>query len=127
MFSFFKRKSKYPPFRVLWTFDKRNSYFIKNAEWGWRDDEHVFVTDPSSLKTTALEPWEQLVFLSANGQMTATDFVKYIADQYTDPIPATLDHVIIDALLNMAGKQLIKFSASKELVPPEFEQPGLKG
>lgn len=127
MFSFFKRKSKYPPFRVLWTFDKRNCYFIKNAEWGWLDDEHVFVTDPRSLKTTALEQWEQLVFLSANGQMTVTDFVKYMADQYTDPIPETLDHVIIDALLNLAGQQLIKFSSSKKLVPPEFEQPGLKG
>lgn len=127
MFSFFKRKSKYPPFRVLWTFEKRDSYFIKNAEWGWLDDEHVFVTDPRSLKTTALEQREQLVFLSANGYMTVTDFVKYIADQYPDTIPATLDYTIIDTLLNLASQQLIKFSSSKELVPPEFEQPGLRG
>jgi hypothetical protein len=127
MFSFFKRKSKYPPFRVLWTFDKRNSCFIKNAEWGWLDDEQIFVTDPRSLKTTALEQWEQLVFLSANGQVTVTEFVKYIADQYADKIPETLDHTIIDALLNLAGQQLIKFSPSKQPVPQEFEQPGLKG
>lgn len=127
MFSFFKKKSKYPTFRLLWTFDKKDCYFVRNAEWGWLDKEHIFVTDNRSLKTITLEEWPQLFFLNANGQMTVTEYVRYIADQYTTDIPDTLDHTIVYGLLELASQQLIKFTHNKQIVPQEFEQPGLQG
>jgi hypothetical protein len=127
MFSFFKRKSKYPPFRLLWTFEKREHYFVRNAGWGWLDGEQVYVTIPGSLQTTTLQDWEQHLFLCADGQHTVTAFIHTTANQYNDKIPDTLDHIIIDALLQLARQQLIVFTRTQQAVTPEFDGPGLQG
>jgi hypothetical protein len=127
MFSFFKRKDKYPAFRLLWSFEKKDWYFSRNAEWGCLDDKHIFVTLPRNLKTIQLQEWAQLVYLSATGTVTVIEFVRHIADQYNGDIPDNLDHIIIHELLDLANAQLITFSKQKHAVPPEFEHPGFVG
>lgn len=125
MFNFFKRKSKYPNFPVLWTFEKRNHYFVRNADWGWLNAEQVFVTNPGTLQITPLSQWQQYIFLSANGHTPVFEFVKFAADQYGDKIPSNLDHVIIHNLLELQDKKIILFSNKPITLPEEFQQPGL--
>ncbi len=125
MFSFFKRKSKYPNFPLLWTFEKRNHYFVRNAEWGWLDEKQVVVTDPVTLQATPLPDWQQYIFLSAGGHVPVFELVKHAADQYEENIPSNLDHVIIHELLALHDKKIILFSGKPTALRDEFLQPVL--
>ncbi len=126
MFGFFNKKNKQPSYRVLWTFEKRNHYFTRNAEWGWLDKNTTFVNHPKTLETLFLTDWQQFIFLAANGQMTVAAYVHHVASQYTTAVPEELDQNIIYELLALSDEKLIVFSAEPCGVPEPFEGPLLK-
>lgn len=125
MLSFFKRKSKYPNFRLLWTFEKRNHYFVRNAEWGWLDEKQVVVTNPVTLQLTPLTEWQQYIFLSAGGNVPVFELVKHAADQCTNDIPPNLDHFIINDLLDLINTKIIVCSSKPVALPAEYREPVL--
>jgi hypothetical protein len=127
MFNFFKKKNKYPGFRLLSTFYKKDYYFLRNAEWTSVDVENTLVTDPQTLDVVTLTGWGQFIFMAANGEQTIEAFVYFLADQYTEAIPETLDHTIIYALLELEKKKLVLLTNKKQAMPAAFELPGMNG
>ncbi|GAB2819418.1 hypothetical protein [Ferruginibacter profundus] len=127
MFSFFKKKSKYPDFRLLNTFYKKHFYFGRNTEWSMVDDESLLVTDPKNLDVITLNDWPRNLFIAADGKQTIEAFIYFVADQFTDTIPESLDHLIIWELLELEKKNLIVISKQQQALPKEFELPGLLG
>jgi len=73
MFNLFKRSSRYPPFAALRSFPGKDAYFIRVAQWHWLNDEMITVNDPNGPRVLTMDPWPQLVFLAANGQMTVQE------------------------------------------------------
>jgi len=127
MFNLFKKKSKYPAFRLLNTFYKKGYYFLRNTEWTEVDGESILVTDPKTFDVITLSNWGRFVFMSATGEMTVEDYIYFIADQYTEAIPDTLDHTILDELLELEKKRLVILTNKKQDLPKEFESPGMNG
>jgi len=127
MFNFFKKKSKYPPFRILTNFHKRHAYFLRNAEWSQLDESSTLVTEPVQLTVLTLQNWQQYIFLSAIGEQTVEQFVYAAADKITPPIPYSLDQTIIFELLALERKGIIVFADKKQPLPKEFELPGMGG
>ena len=127
MFNLFKKKNKYPCFRLLSTFYKKDFYFLRNTEWTSVDTENTLVTDPVTLEVITLNGWSQFIFMAAVGKQTIEEFVYFIADQYPGAIPDTLDHSIIYALLELEKKKLVLVTNKKQTLPKEFEQPGMNG
>jgi len=127
MFSFFKKKSKYPAFRLLSTFYKKGFYFSRHTEWASVDMENILVTDPDTLGVIPLKGWGRFIFIAATGEQTVEEFIYYLADQYTDAIPDTLDQTIIYALLELEKKKLVLLTNKKQPLPKEFELPGMSG
>jgi hypothetical protein len=123
MFSFLKKKNKYPPFNLLTSFHKRNAYFTRTAEWAWLDNESIFITNPVSLEVFRPTGWPQDIFINANGAMTVAEYVHYTASRYSDKIPYELDQIIIMELIKLSGQQLITFVDSKQKPGPDFELP----
>ena len=127
MFNFFKKKSKYPPFRILTSFHKRNAYFLRNAEWSQLDETNTLVTEPERLTVLTLQNWQQYIFLSAVGEQTVEQFVYASADTIEPPIPFSLDQTIIFELLALERKGIIVLTDKKLPLPKEFELPVLDG
>ncbi len=128
MFNLFKKKkSKYPSFRVLQSFHKRNFYFLRNAEWVKLDEASILVTRPRSGEVLTLTGWQRLIFLSAVGEHTVEQFIYFLADQYTGAIPYSLDHVVIFDFVELERISLISLTAVKQALPKEFELPGMGG
>ena len=125
MFNF--KKSKYPTFRILKNFHKRNFYFLRNAEWSWVDQENILVTNPGTLDIVTLTGWPQLIFTSADGEQTIEEYVHFIAGKYADNIPDTLDQVIIFQILELESKKLLILTNKKQSLTKEFKMPGLTG
>ena len=90
MFNLFKQQKKYPDFDVLKDFDKKDLYFLRTAEWDWMDKNTVIVIDPFNPRVLTLGPWPQYIFIAANGQITITEYVYYMADIYSGDIPKLL-------------------------------------
>ncbi|MGG9964662.1 hypothetical protein [Ferruginibacter sp. SUN106] len=127
MFNLFKKKSKYPDFRILNTFHKKSFYFHRHTEWAIVDNESLLVTDPKNLDMITLNGWKRDLFMAADGKQTIEAFIYFVADQYTGTIPYNLDHLIIWELLELEKKNLIVLSKTQEVLPTEFEMPGLAG
>lgn len=125
MFNF--KKSKYPNFRILKNFHKRDFYFLRNAEWSWVDQETILITSPGTQDIVTLTEWPQFIFASADGEKTIEEYIYFVAGQYTDNIPDTLDHTIIFELLELENKNLVILTNKKQALPKEFELPGLTG
>lgn len=123
MFSFLKKKNKYPPFNLLTSFHKRNAYFTRTAEWGWLDNENIFITNPISSEVFRPTSWSQDIFLNANGAMTVAEYIHAMAARYTDKIPYDLDKIIIMELIKLSEEKLIAFVDSKQNPAREFELP----
>jgi hypothetical protein len=127
MFNLFKRKNKYPNFRILNSFHKRGFYFSRNAEWSWVDKETILATNPYTLELVTLNNWGQLIFIDADGLHTIESYIYLIAGRYTTGIPTNLDHVIIFELFELEKKGLIVLTSQKQVLAKEFEIPGLGG
>jgi hypothetical protein len=123
VFNIFKRSKKYPEFSCLRNFYQRDQYFIRIAEWDWLNKENVVVTDPNNARILTLGPWPQYVFIAANGQMTVTEYVYYMADKYSSAIPELLDKTIIDEVVSLVNYGIIKLVEKKQRPESLFELP----
>lgn len=123
MFNFNRKEKIYPEFDFLNGYDKKNSYFIRVAEWSWLDKEKIIVMDPHGPRILTLDPWPQYVFLAANGQITVTEYVYYMADKYKTEIPKLLDQTIINEMNSLVQYQIIKFVEQKQRPESRFELP----
>ena len=100
---------------------------MRNAEWSSVDQETILVISPGTLDIVTLTEWPQFIFASANGEKTIEEYVYFVAGQYADNIPDTLDHTIIFELLELENKNLVILTNKKQMLPKEFELPGLSG
>jgi hypothetical protein len=126
MFNFFSKKDKPPAFRILWTFEKRNHYFVRNAEWGKLDADSIFVNDPKTLKAILVNEWQQYIFLAATGKETVTNFIQRIATNYSSNAETPIDQIVIYEMLSMADHTLIVFTQQSLTIPVEFDKPLLQ-
>ena len=123
MFNFFKRNKRYPSFEPLKQYERQHHFFIRTAEWDWMDDENIYVVDPHNPRVLTLNPWGQWIFIAANGQMTVTEYVMYMADKYKGEIPEILDQTIIDELRTLVEYGIIAFVETKQRPESRFELP----
>jgi hypothetical protein len=70
-----------------------------------------------------MDPWPQLIFLAANGQMTVQQYVYYMADNYSANIPAELDETILNELAKLKNYGIIRFANKQQRPEPLFELP----
>ena len=64
--------------------------------------------DPVKPRMLTLDPWPQIIFLAADGQLSVTEYINYVAGKYSGNIPENLDRTIIDELLKLESYQIIK-------------------
>ena len=123
MYNLFKKTKKYPPFPVLDAFDKKDHYFIRTATWDFLNAETVYVNDPYGPRVFTMDPWPQLVFLGANGVLTVTEYVHYMADKYSGQIPSGLDKTILHELNGLLDLKIVEFSRVKQRPKREHDMP----
>ena len=124
MFNIFRKKKDCPKFEALAGFINKDLYFVRTAQWNWLDEDKIFAIDPVKPRMLTLDPWPQIIFLAADGQLSVTEYINYVAGKYSGNIPENLDRTIIDELLKLESYQIIKFVA--EQCNPEilFDKPG---
>jgi len=81
------------------------------------------VVDPHNPRVLTLDPWPQYIFIAANGQMTITEYVRYMADKYRGHIPKLLDKTIVDEVLTLLSYGIIELVEKKQRPKYEFELP----
>ena len=123
MFNLFRKNKKYPPFPALAEFDKKDLYFIRTAEWDFLSNQVIYVNDPCGPRVLTLDPWPQLVFIGANGVLTVSEYVHYMADKYDSAIPDALDKTIIHELNTLLNYKIIAFSAIKQRPRRGYDMP----
>lgn len=79
------------------------------------------MTDPHHPRILTLDPWPQLLFLSADGEMTVTDFVIHTANGYTGNIPEQLDETIIAELNKLVEYRIVQFAEKKGRPEPKYD------
>lgn len=124
MFNFFKKKPGPPSWKLIRTFHKRDQYFIRNVEWGWLDQQTIFVKEYQRSKIVNLKNWDLLVFFHANGEMTVEAFVYRLAEKYESEIPERFEYTIIKALSDLAAAKYIIYDTQKRRPEKEFDEPG---
>ena len=123
MFNPFKKKKKYPPFTTLATFDKKDFYFFRVAQWDWLNNKMIYANDPHGPRVLTFDPWPQIIFLDANGQLTIAEYVFHTANKYTNEIPGDLDKTIIDELNKLLSYKLVALNDKQKQLPREIELP----
>ena len=126
MFNFFKKGRKKPPaFTLTKNFYRKDHYFIRNAEWGWLDEEKIFIKHPHKASLITPDPWAQHIFLSAHGSETVEEYVYFVAAQYTEGLPDALEQTIIFELSDLVRAEFIILVKEKQPAPEPFFSPGL--
>lgn len=123
MLQFFRKKKTVPRFELLEFSAISNKYFIRTASWRKLDKQHIVVTDPHGPRLITLDPWPQIVFLSADGQLTVTEYIYQLATQYSGEIPLLLDKTVLDEIDTLLHYKIIALADSKMRPLPEFDGP----
>jgi hypothetical protein len=123
MFGWFKKKKQYPPFDQLQASALKDQYFLRCAEWDLLAENRICVFDPAGPRVLTLDPWPELVFLAAKGQLTVQEYVYYAADQYDGSIPPLLDQTIVDELQTLLDYRIIRLAGSKQSLDPAYASP----
>ncbi len=123
MFNLFKKNKRYPPFPVLAAFDKKDAYFIRIAEWDFLDNQNIYINDPHGPRVFTLDPWPQIVFTAANGVLTVSEYIYYMADKYNGAVPGELDKTILHELNTLTNYKIIAFTNVKQRPKPAHDMP----
>lgn len=123
MFNFFIKKKPVPRFELLELSAIRDRYFVRTAPWRKLDKQHIVVTDPYAPRLITLDPWPQIVFLAADGQLTVTEYIYQLATQYSGEIPLLLDKTVLDEIDTLLHYKIIALADSKKRPLPEFDGP----
>src|SRR5690349_14729376 len=98
LFSLFRPLKKIPPFLRLQQYSSRDLYFRRTAAWDIGSDYELIVIDPKQPRLLTLDPWPEMIFMSADGQRTVAEYIQYAADKYDGTVPELLDKTIIDEI-----------------------------
>ena len=123
MFSFFRKKGPLPPFNDLRSSPIKEKYFVRTCQWRWLDKTAITVIDKEQPRIITLDPWPQLVFLEATGDKTISEFIHYLAGQYTSKIPPELDITVLSEIETLLGEKMIELKNEKTILPPGILQP----
>lgn len=125
MFDSIKRyfQKEKPEFKSLQAFPHKDKYFHRIAPWDWLTDKEIHVFDPYNPRVITMDDWPQLIFLDANGKLTVTEYVDYMAECYKSKIPDELDKTIIYELTALIDMKLIAYSDNKGELKAKFETP----
>jgi hypothetical protein len=112
MFKFFSRgHDKQPRFTALESSPLRSKYFVRTAQFVLMPDgEHIHIIRAARVFT--LDPFPQMVFLAATGDITVESFVRWLADQYgpTERVPLKLDREVLYNIASLLEHELIVVS-----------------
>ena len=123
MFSIFSKKGRYPDFPDLTKSEIKDKYFLRDAEWDLLNNDHIYVVDPFASSILTLDPWPEIIFLAAKGQMTIQEYIFYVANQYSGEIPENLDKTILDQIQTLLSYRVVRLSDMQEKLEPKFEHP----
>ena len=125
---FRKREKEIPNFEVLQNSELRDKYFSRLSPWDWMDDKMIHVFDINTPRVITMDPWPQLIYLGANGQITVSEFIYEMASSYhrKTPIPEELDVTIITILTDLVDDKLIHITADRRNLTSDIELPKSK-
>lgn len=112
IFNIFKRTNKQalPPFESLSIYPHKDKYFYRVASWYPYDGKNIAITDPHGPRVITLDPWPQIIFISAKGKMTVQQYVADFASKYTSQVPPELADIIIHWIDQLLKERLIALS-----------------
>src|SRR4051794_25727065 len=90
-----KSSRMYPPFDAVSSFADRQKYFVRTATWRPFGKDHISIMDPNGPRIFTLDPWPELIFMSADGLLTIEQYIYDVADKYSGEIPEELDKTIL--------------------------------
>jgi hypothetical protein len=125
LFNFFKKEKNAHKFTPIKNFHRKNYYFVRKADWGWLDEEHIFIKDHKRSNVRTLASWGLDIFVSANGDKTVEEFVYFVAALYEEGVPEGLEQTIIFELVRLADLNLIALAREKQMPTQAFNSPGL--
>ena len=86
-------------------------------------EEEIVVIDPNSPRVITMEPWPQLIFLSADGEHTISELVTKIGSQYENGPPPELPEQVRDIVKNLASEGIIELLDSPSPLPYYLASP----
>lgn len=101
MLNFFKRKKVKVFFDELASSPIKDKYFVRTCQWRWLDKNSIVVTDKNQPRVITLDPWPQLVFLGATGEVTISEFVYHMSDMYSNNVPPELAQTILGEITTL--------------------------
>jgi len=122
MFKRFKTKRSYPPFKTLHEFSDRNKYFVRTAGSRALGKDHISIIDPHGPRIFTLDPWPELIFMSADGLQTIEEYIYDVADKYSGKIPEELDKTILGDIQTLLRYNLIRLSDQKGRPDSSFDK-----
>src|SRR5689334_15290713 len=123
MFKFSKPDRNYPPFESLHAFADKGKYFVRTATWRPFGKDHISVIDPKGPRIFTLDPWPELIFMSADGFLTIEQYIYSVADKYSTEIPKELDKVVLAEIQTLLNYNLIRLTEKKGRPDPLFDKP----
>lgn len=123
MFNLFKSSKKLPAFPTLSAFAHKSQYFRRTASWT-SNGKDIIVADSHRPRIITMDPWPQIIFIAADGQMTIEQYVHYIAKQYSGKVPEELDVTIINEIQSLLNEKLIELCETQQRPEQPFDLPG---
>jgi hypothetical protein len=123
MLKFFRKKPTIPAFPTLQQSLLKNKYFVRVCRWQWLNNEMITVTDIHAPRVITMDPWPQLIFLEAQGDKTVSEFIYYLAGQYTSKIPSELDSTVLYEINSLLGEGIIELRDGKTTLPDDILKP----
>ncbi|MEP5255485.1 hypothetical protein [Winogradskyella rapida] len=122
---FRKQKKEIPSFEILQNSEFKDKYFSRLSPWDWMDNKMIHVFDKNSPRVVTMDPWPQLIYLEATGQITVSEFVYKMASSYNrkTPIPKELDTTIISVLNDLIEDNLIELTLEKQNLTNDIQYP----
>ncbi|MBB6498313.1 hypothetical protein [Pedobacter cryoconitis] len=110
---FFKRKKiSVPEFQALEASLLKDKYFIRVKPWDWLNKKEIYVASKLNDRPTmiTMDFWPQEIYLSADGQITVSEFIHIAAKKFIDnnhPAPEHLDAELIEQLEALVNEMKI--------------------
>jgi Coenzyme PQQ synthesis protein D (PqqD) len=93
-----------------------NKYLIRCAQFDMIKQQLV-VTDPNSPRVITMDPWHQIVFLAADGQVTVSKLISELSNGYKDGPPPDLQNTVQSVVEELVSEGIINLSKSPTDLP----------
>ena len=91
--------------------------------WSAVSEEQIVLHDaitPHAPRMITMEPWHQLVYLSANGQHTVAALVEKLGAMYEGGAPEGLSDQVIGLVQELEAEMVLEVHDSPQELPSEF-------